>query len=129
MCETIYVALIPNNDLHALFHSIIPYGIIFWVNYLIDRKILNCKTEQLELHQEAERRTRVEIYSNSLASYHLNLDTIFSILLFIVKNRNHCTANYDNYYTSITTRLSKNCSSSIPSAFLFRYQRMFIIQV
>jgi len=65
MCETIYVPLISSNDLYALFHSSMSYDIIFWVNYLIDRKILNCKTEQLELHQKIQRRNHVEIYSNS----------------------------------------------------------------
>ena len=82
MCETIYVPLISNNDLYALFHSILSYGIIFWVNYHIDRYILNCKTEQLELHQEIEKRTHVEMYSNSLASYHLNLDTFFLFFIY-----------------------------------------------
>jgi len=62
ICVKPYMSHSSLIKVYTHFHSIMSYGIIFWVNYLIVGKILNSKTEQLELHQEIERRTRVEIY-------------------------------------------------------------------
>jgi hypothetical protein len=49
----------------------------FGETHLIVRKALNCKKEQLELQQEVETRTHVEIYLNGRKSCHLNYSTYF----------------------------------------------------
>jgi len=62
---------------YFLFHSLCHKVLYFGENHLIVRKSLNCKKEQLELQQDIETRTHVEIDLKSWESNRLNHSTFF----------------------------------------------------
>ena len=84
---------------HSLFHSVLSYGIIFWGNSPHSSVIFKMQKRAIRTimgcgHRESCRKFFMELKILPLASQY-----IFSLLLFVVKNRNYFTQNnilYDN---------------------------------
>jgi hypothetical protein len=96
ICSTIYVLLIANNDLLHSFPPIMSYLIYFAETHLLVRKSLNLKKKSISIIIGHRNKDSCRNLFNRWESYHLNHSIFLSILLFVVKNRDHFTTNYDS---------------------------------
>jgi len=104
---------------HSLFHSFMSYGIIFWGNSPHSTMIFKMQKRAIRTmmgcgYGESCRKLFVELKILPLASKY-----IFSLLLFVVKNRNHFTSNSVIYDSNTRHRNDLH----LPQATLTMYQK------
>ena len=103
----------------SYFHSILSYGIIFWGNSTHSKYIF--KIQKRTIRVIANSRTRDSCWElfKSLRILPLASQYIFSLLMFVVKNRELFNLNSDIHY--FATRYNNNFH--LPSAQLTLFQR------
>ena len=104
---------------HSLFHSIMSYGIIFWVNSLHSSEIFKIQKQAIRTmmgcgYRESCRKLFMVLKILPLTSQH-----IFSLLVFVVNNRNYFTPNSAIYVSNTRHRNDLH----LPQATFAMYQR------
>jgi hypothetical protein len=87
---------------YTLFHSVLNYGIIFWGTSSYSQKIFILQKRAVRIITGHRGRTSCRNLFKELKILRMKSQYIFSILLFVIKNRNLFITNYDNQYTNQT---------------------------
>jgi len=104
---------------HSLFHSIMSYGIMFWRNLSHSSVIFKMQERVIRIimgycYRESCRELFKELKISTLSSQY-----IFSLLLFVVNNRDYFVSN--SVYHNINTRQKNDLH--LPSVSLAMYQK------
>jgi hypothetical protein len=128
--------LMPSDSIKMIYysyvHSILKYGIIFWGSvppppsmniFKIQKGILRVISGSSKLDQCLDLFKRSQILT-------LQYQYIFSLLLFIVKNKNHFTSNKDvhdiNTHYNYNLHLSSTDLSKVQKGVLFSASKIYI---
>jgi hypothetical protein len=103
---------------YSLFHSILSYGIIFWGQSTNSKKLFMLQKRVVHLITGHGNRSSSRNLFRLLEILPLKSQYIFSILIFVLKNRNLFITNYDKHY--VQTRHSDNLY--FPTSSLALYQ-------
>jgi hypothetical protein len=103
---------------YSLFHSVLNDGIIFWGTSSYSQKIVILQKRAVRIITGHGSRTSCRNLFKQLKILPMKSQYIFSILLFVTKNRNLFITNYDNH--NIQTRQGDNLH--LPSSSLTLYQ-------
>jgi len=103
---------------YSLFHSIFSYGIIFWGHAAGSNKIFILQKRAIRIMTGQTNRTSCRSFFKQLKILPMKSQYIYSILSFVVKNRNLFTLNGDKH--NILTRQSGDLY--LPSSSLTLYQ-------
>jgi hypothetical protein len=91
---------------YSLFHTILSYGIIFWGQSTNSKKLFMLQKRVVHLMTGHGNRSSCRDLFRQLEILPLKSHYIFSILIFVLKNRNLFITNYDKY--NVQTRHSDN---------------------
>jgi hypothetical protein len=103
---------------YSLFHSILSYDIIFWGQSTNSKKLFTLQKRAVRIITGHGNRTSCRGLFKQLEILPLKSQYIFSILLFVSKNRNLFITNYDRH--NVQTRQSDNLH--LPTSSLTLYQ-------
>jgi hypothetical protein len=90
----------------TLFHSVLAYGIIFWGISSSSLELFKLQKRVVRIMTGQGNRTSCRDLFKKLEILPLKSQYIFSILLFVVKNKKHFITNYDNH--NVETRQYEN---------------------
>jgi hypothetical protein len=91
---------------YSLFHSVLAYGILFWGISSSSLKLFKLQKRVVRIMTDQGNRTSCRELFKKLEISPLKSQYIFSILLFVVKNKKHFVTNYDNH--NVETRQCEN---------------------
>ena len=103
----------------SYFHSILSYGIIFWGNSAYSSNIFKIQKRVIRIIRNARNRDSCRQLSKNLKILPLKSQYIFSLLLFVAKNRYLYESNSEIH--NINTRFSSDLH--IPTANLTTFQK------
>ena len=104
---------------YSLFHSVMAYGIIFWGNSTNNPKIFKIQKRAIRIIMGRKSRDSCRNLFKELKILPFVSQYIFSLLLFVINNKNYFITNLENH--SIHTRSSNNLH--LPQANLAIYQK------
>jgi hypothetical protein len=103
---------------YSLFHSVLAYGILFWGISSNSDKLFKLQKRVVRIMTGHGNRTSCKDLFKKLEILPLRSLYIFSILLFVIKNKKHFITNYDSH--NIETRKCANLH--FPNTWLTLYQ-------
>jgi hypothetical protein len=103
----------------SYFHSILSYGIIFWGNSVHSSNIFKIQKKTIRIIMNANNRDSCHQLFKILNILPLKSQYIFSLLLFVVKNRDLYELNSEIH--NVNTRFSSDLHT--PAANLAAFQR------
>jgi hypothetical protein len=103
----------------SYFHSILSYGITFWCNSAYSSNILKIQKMIIGIIMNVRNRDYScrQLFKN-LKTLPLKSQYIFSLLLFVVKNRDLCESNSEIH--NINTRFSSDLHTAIANLTTFQ---------
>ena len=104
---------------YSLFHSVLSYGIVFWGQSSNSKKIFMLQKRVIRIMTGHGSMTSCRDLFRKLAILPLKSQYIYSILLFVLKNRNLFITNHDKH--NIQTRHCENLF--FPTSSLSLYQK------
>ena len=109
----------------SYFHSILSYGIIFWGNSAYSSNIFKIQKRVIRIIRNARNRDSCRQLSKNLKILPLKSQYIFSLLLFVAKNRDLYELNSEIH--NINTRFSSDLHTA--TANLKTFQKIpFILE-
>ena len=105
-------------------HSIMSYGIIFWGNSPHSGEIFKTQKRTIRIIMNSSKNASCQQLFKELNILPIQSQHIFSILLFVIKNKDQFLFNSQVH--KINIRQTSNLY--LPSANLAMYQKMFITQ-
>ena len=91
---------------HSYFHSVMSYGIIFWGNSHASRDIFKVQKRVIRILSNKTKNDSCRLLFKQLQILTLPSQYIYSLLSFVVKNRNLFTANFEIH--KVYTRTMNN---------------------
>jgi len=104
---------------HAFFHSVMSFGLIFWGNCTNSRCVFKLQKRAIRIIMGAKNRDSCKEFFKLLKILPLYAQYIYSLIMFVVTNRNLFPDNAELY--SIKTRNSHNLHLPLPH--LTKYQK------
>jgi hypothetical protein len=104
---------------YSLFYSILSYGIIFWGQSTNCKKLFILQKGAVRIMTGHGNRTSCRDLFKQLGILPLKSQYIFSVMLFVLKNRSHFITNYDRH--NVQTRQGDNLH--LPTSSLTLYQK------
>jgi hypothetical protein len=96
---------------YALFHSIMSYGLILWRNSTNSKCVFKLQKTAIRIIMEARNNDSCRVFFKLLKILPLSVQCIYSLLMFVVNNRNLFLDNEELY--TIKTRNSYNLHPSL----------------
>jgi len=84
---------------YSYFHSVMTYGLLFWVNFPDSIKIFRLKMKIIRIMIGFRSRDSCRNFFFNLEILPLPTQYILSLLLFVIKNNNQFLVNFEIYYT------------------------------
>jgi hypothetical protein len=91
---------------YSLFHSVLAYGILFWGISSSSDKLLKLQKRVVRIMTGHGNKTSCRDLFKKWEILPLKSQYMFSILLFVVKNKKHFITNYDSH--NVKTRQCEN---------------------